>query len=78
MIERDGVTLAVDDSGEVLPVLLAHGLTATRRYGVMGSRSLQRSGQRVIGDTAYGNIEVREELEARSILVLAPVHSTSP
>jgi transposase len=33
---------------------------------------------RVIGDTAYGNIEAREELEQRSISVLAPVHSTSP
>ena len=32
----------------------------------------------MIGDTAYGNIEVREELEQRSVSVLAPVHSTSP
>jgi Transposase DDE domain len=35
----------------------------------------QRRPTRVIGDTAYGNIE---ELERRSISVLAPVHSTSP
>jgi transposase len=34
--------------------------------------------ERVIGDTAYGNIEAREELEQRSVEVLAPVHSTSP
>ena len=34
--------------------------------------------QRVIGDTAYGNVEVREELEQRSVEVLAPVHSSSP
>jgi transposase len=33
---------------------------------------------RVIGDTAYGNIEAREELAERSVAVLAPVHSTSP
>jgi transposase len=33
---------------------------------------------RVIGDTAYGNIEAREQLDERSIAVLAPVHSTSP
>lgn len=33
---------------------------------------------RVIGDTAYGNIEAREELEQRKVAVLAPVHSTSP
>jgi transposase len=37
-----------------------------------------RRPQRVIGDTAYGNIEAREELAERSISVLAPVHSTSP
>lgn len=33
---------------------------------------------RVIGDTAYGNVEVREQLEQREIEVLARVHSTSP
>jgi transposase len=38
----------------------------------------QRRPKRVIGDTAYGNVEAREALEARSISVLAPVHSTSP
>ena len=32
----------------VPPVVLAHGLTATRRYVVMGSRVLQRGGHRVI------------------------------
>ncbi len=34
--------------------------------------------KRVIGDTAYGNVEVREELEQRQVEVLAPVHSSSP
>jgi transposase len=38
----------------------------------------ERHPKRVIGDTAYGNVEAREELEKRSISVLAPVHSTSP
>jgi transposase len=38
----------------------------------------ERRPQRVLGDTAYGNVEAREELEERSISVLAPVHSTSP
>lgn len=33
---------------------------------------------RVIGDTAYGNIEAREQLAERDVAVLAPVHSTSP
>jgi 3-oxoadipate enol-lactonase len=55
MIQRDGVTLAVDDSGEGPPVVLAHGLTATRRYVVMGSTALQRSGHRVIAYDARGH-----------------------
>ena len=55
VIERDGVTLALDDSGEGLPVVLAHGLTATRRYVVMGSTALQRSGHRVITYDARGH-----------------------
>jgi transposase len=36
-----------------------------------------RRPRRVIGDTAYGNVEAREQLEQRSVAVLAPVHSTS-
>ena len=55
VIERDGVALALDDSGEGLPVVLAHGLTATRRYVVMGSTALQRSGHRVITYDARGH-----------------------
>ena len=55
MIERDGVTLALDDRGEGTPVVLAHGLTATRRYVVMGSTTLQRSGHRVIAYDARGH-----------------------
>jgi transposase len=37
-----------------------------------------RRPRRVIGDTAYGNIEAREELAERHVAVLAPVHSSSP
>jgi 3-oxoadipate enol-lactonase len=47
-IEADGVGLSGDESGEGTPVVLLHGLTATRRYVVMGSRALQRSGHRVL------------------------------
>jgi pimeloyl-ACP methyl ester carboxylesterase len=47
-IEADGVALSGDESGEGTPVVLLHGLTATRRYVVMGSRALQRSGHRVL------------------------------
>jgi pimeloyl-ACP methyl ester carboxylesterase len=35
--------------------VLLHGLTATRRYVVMGSRSLERSGHRVIAYDARGH-----------------------
>jgi pimeloyl-ACP methyl ester carboxylesterase len=44
----DGVTLRGEEAGEGTPVVLLHGLTATRRYVVMGSRALERSEHRVI------------------------------
>ena len=47
-IQSGGVTLAGDESGDGPPVLLLHGLTATRRYVVMGSKMLERTGHRVI------------------------------
>jgi pimeloyl-ACP methyl ester carboxylesterase len=53
--ERDGVRLAVADTGEGPPVVLLHGLTATRRYVVMGSTALERSGHRVIAYDARGH-----------------------
>jgi pimeloyl-ACP methyl ester carboxylesterase len=49
------VTLALEDTGEGRPVVLAHGLTATRRYVVMGSTALQRSGHRVVAYDARGH-----------------------
>jgi pimeloyl-ACP methyl ester carboxylesterase len=54
-VQRDGVVLAVEHSGEGTPVVLLHGLTATRRYVVMGSRALERSGHRVITYDARGH-----------------------
>ena len=56
-IDSGGVTLAADDDGEGTPVVLLHGLTATRRYVVMGSRSLERSGHRVVAYDARGHGE---------------------
>ena len=50
-----GVTLALTDEGEGPPVVLAHGLTATRRYVVMGSSALRRAGHRVVGYDARGH-----------------------
>jgi pimeloyl-ACP methyl ester carboxylesterase len=54
-VNRDGVELSVSDDGEGPAVVLLHGLTATRRYVVMGSRSLERSGHRVIAYDARGH-----------------------
>jgi pimeloyl-ACP methyl ester carboxylesterase len=47
-VNHGGVALSGEESGEGPPVLLLHGLTATRRYVVMGSKLLERSGHRVI------------------------------
>jgi pimeloyl-ACP methyl ester carboxylesterase len=47
--------LAGDDVGEGTPVVLLHGLTATRRYVVMGSKNLERGGHRVIAYDARGH-----------------------
>ena len=51
------MSLYVEDagSGEGLPVVLLHGLTATHRYVVMGSTALQRGGRRVIAYDARGH-----------------------
>jgi 3-oxoadipate enol-lactonase len=49
------VTLAGEQAGAGPPVVLLHGLTATRRYVVMGSRLLQRSGLRVVSYDARGH-----------------------
>jgi 3-oxoadipate enol-lactonase len=54
-VERAGVRLSVEEAGEGIPVVLLHGLTATRRYVVMGSRALERSGHRVVGYDARGH-----------------------
>lgn len=54
-VERDGVVLRGADEGEGTPVVLLHGLTATRRYVVMGSKSLERDGHRVVAYDARGH-----------------------
>jgi pimeloyl-ACP methyl ester carboxylesterase len=54
-VERDGVELSGEEAGEGIPVVLLHGLTATRRYVVMGSRALERGGHRVVGYDARGH-----------------------
>jgi pimeloyl-ACP methyl ester carboxylesterase len=47
--------LAGEEAGEGVPVVLLHGLTATRRYVVMGSRNLERSGHRAVMYDARGH-----------------------
>lgn len=46
---------AADRAGAGEAIVLLHGLTATRRYVVMGSRALERSGHRVIAYDARGH-----------------------
>ncbi len=54
-LERDGVRLAGQEAGAGPAVVLLHGLTATRRYVVMGSTALERSAHRVIAYDARGH-----------------------
>ena len=65
-VAAGGVTLSGERSGAtaagatgpvdgVNPVVLLHGLTATRRYVVMGSQALQRAGHTVIAYDARGH-----------------------
>jgi pimeloyl-ACP methyl ester carboxylesterase len=49
------VTLFQVRSGAGTPVVLLHGLTATHRYVVMGSKSLERSGHDVLTYDARGH-----------------------
>src|SRR5579872_777510 len=54
-VDQDGMRLAVEDAGAGPAVVLLHGLTATHRYVVMGSRALERAGHRVIAYDARGH-----------------------
>lgn len=49
--------LAGSEAGEGPPVVLCHGITATRRYVLHGSKALPRAGQRVIVYDARGHGE---------------------
>ncbi len=54
-VSAGGVRLDGEQAGSGPAVVLLHGLTATRRYVLMGSRSLERSGHRVIAYDARGH-----------------------
>jgi pimeloyl-ACP methyl ester carboxylesterase len=58
VVTDDGVELAGEDSDPARPgppIVLLHGLTATRRYVVMGSRTLEREGHMVVAYDARGH-----------------------
>jgi pimeloyl-ACP methyl ester carboxylesterase len=57
IVRHGDVELAAEEDGEPggAPVVLLHGLTATSRYVVMGSKHLARSGHRVIAYDARGH-----------------------
>jgi pimeloyl-ACP methyl ester carboxylesterase len=54
-IERAAARIALDDDGAGLAIVGLHGLTATRRYVLMGARSLERGGRRVVLYDARGH-----------------------
>jgi pimeloyl-ACP methyl ester carboxylesterase len=57
VVEHAGVRLSVEEAGDPggVPVVLLHGLSATRRYVVMGSNLLARGGHRVVAYDARGH-----------------------
>jgi 3-oxoadipate enol-lactonase len=56
-VQSGGVTIAGETIGDGPDVILMHGLTATRRYTVMGSKSLPRAGYRLTTFDARGHGE---------------------
>ena len=50
-------TIRGEAVGEGPPIVLCHGITATRRYVVHGSRALERAGHRVVSYDARGHGE---------------------
>jgi 3-oxoadipate enol-lactonase len=50
-------TLRGEAAGEGPPIVLCHGITATRRHVVHGSRALERAGHRLISYDARGHGE---------------------
>lgn len=66
MIASEGASLWVQEAGEGPAVVLLHGLTATHRYVVMGSRSLERSGHRVISYDARGHGQSSPAVDPRA------------
>ena len=53
----EGLTIRGEHSGEGPAIVLCHGITATRRYVVHGSRVLERAGRTVVTYDARGHCE---------------------
>jgi pimeloyl-ACP methyl ester carboxylesterase len=53
----EGLTIRGEQSGEGPAIVLCHGITATRRYVVHGSRVLERAGRTVVTYDARGHGE---------------------
>jgi pimeloyl-ACP methyl ester carboxylesterase len=47
-VAGEGLAIRGEAAGEGTPVILCHGITATRRYVVHGSRALERAGHLVV------------------------------
>ncbi len=66
------------------PIVMAISIAPANEHdghhagGLVDQQPQQRRPERLIGDTAYGNSEVLEDLAQRSVRMLAPVHSSSP
>jgi pimeloyl-ACP methyl ester carboxylesterase len=54
---REAPAIRGEAAGEGAPIVLCHGITATRRYVVNGSRALERAGHEVISYDARGHGE---------------------
>ena len=54
-VERDGLILDGEVAGDGAPIVLLHGLSATRRNVVQGSRHLVKRGYRLIAYDARGH-----------------------
>jgi pimeloyl-ACP methyl ester carboxylesterase len=54
-VQRDGITLSGEQTGDGPPIVLLHGLSATRRNVVQGSRHLIKRGYRLIAYDARGH-----------------------
>jgi pimeloyl-ACP methyl ester carboxylesterase len=56
-VDSSGIELAGESLGEGAPIVLLHGVTATRRYIVHGSKVLPRNGYRQVSYDARGHGE---------------------